>query len=580
MGGRGAFRLGVILFYIGLLAVGTVGAQVVGGEVVITEADFKALDTFEATLLAKADRLYASREFRTAVAEYDLFVVENPRSTAVAYALLRKGRSQMGDNKRGEAIRTFREVVDYFPDAVLYAGAALYYQGVCYFENGLRKQAVIAWKKMVTDPEYLKHVLAGPALVGIANELYREEKYTEALKIYDQAAVDFRDKHPESARQAIDRASYILIRLATNIKKMLDFYTRARTTRHHPEAADETKFWRDMPALIDRFGNFAAEEVDQRADYYKTWASAMETHFTDDNEYRFVWAEFRFREEGDIAKWNERIDKQFVTTFKPGDYPQIFRFMEEFGKKGQKGKIEEYYLKLNFARMDNDMIFRLMKIVAGSLGDIPMAKNAYTNIKHEKWDDGARNGFVGWAAGIDEGMVVHACQNMKNPDFGRYRLLQYYHQQSRYCTTASDPIKKGLEVAEDVVKMPNYADEAYWMKAEIHECEQKWAEANEAYKITNREPENLFRIAENLLRLDQKGQALGQLSEIENFFEGVAPRAALRIAYVHRGANDEPNFIAALHAVMDKYPHSGESNTAHIELERLGVAMRGAEDAK
>ncbi len=161
---------------------------------------------------------------------------------------------------------------------------------------------------------------------------------------------------------------------------------------------------------------------------------------------------------------------------------------------------------------------------------------------------------------------------MKDQDFGRYRLLQYYHAARR--------VKEGLEIAEDVVKMPNYADNAYWMKAELHESAGQWAEANEAYKITNREPENLFRIAENLLRLNQKNQALAQLSEIENFFAGVAPRAALRIAYVHRDASDEPNFISALHAIMDKYPRSGESNTAHIELEHLGVAMRGAEDAE
>lgn len=559
------------LLCVGVLAVGLVRAQSPRDEVTISEADFKKLDTFEATTLSKADKVFLAKEYRTAVVEYNAFVVANPRSPAVAYALLRKGRSQMLDNKRNEAVQTFKEVVDYFPDDVPYAAAALYYQGACHFENGNKRYAVTAWRKMVEDPGYAKQALAGPARVGIANELYREEKYADALKYYDQAAVDFRSLHPESARQAIERVAYIYIRLLPDNQKMSDFYTRAKTTRQNPEAPDETKYWQDMCRLIDRFGAFAKEEDAQRIAYYRYWADAMEGRFLADNEFRLVWAEFRYREEGDIDKWVARLDRQFAATYKPGLFDLVFRFMEEFGKKDQKAKIKEYYGKINFGQMDNAGVFRLMKVMVNSLKDISMAKNAYGNIKQDQWTDQDRAAFVGWAIGVDEELFVSACQSMKDHDLGRATLLWAYH--ARRFT------EKGLKVSEEVIKMPVYADRAQWQRAELFEVSGKFAEANECYKISSNEPEKYFRIAENLLRLKQKDPALAELRGIEKFFPGSASRAALRIAYVYRGANEQANFIGALRDVMKKYPESGESNTAHIELERLGIASGGTTDA-
>jgi tetratricopeptide (TPR) repeat protein len=250
--------------------------------------------------------------------------------------------------------------------------------------------------------------------------------------------------------------------------------------------------------------------------------------------------------------------------------------MEEFGKKDQKAKIKEYYGKINFTKMDNAEVFRLMKIMVASLKDIPMAKSAYGNIKQEQWTDKDRDGFISWASGVDEGMVVNACNNMRDPDYSRFALLRFYHNPG---VKVVDRIKKGLNVSEEVVKMPLYADRAQWMRAELFESDVKFAEAIECYKISSNEPEKYFRIAEDLLRLKQKDQAIGELRGVEKFFEGAAPRAALRIAYIYQGANEPANFIGALRDIMKKYPASGESNTAHIELERLGIGSGGTTDA-
>jgi tetratricopeptide (TPR) repeat protein len=218
--------------------------------------------------------------------------------------------------------------------------------------------------------------------------------------------------------------------------------------------------------------------------------------------------------------------------------------------------------------------------MVASLKDIPMAKSAYSNIKQDQWTDKDRDGFIGWARDVDEGMVVNACNNMRDLDFGRFALLRCYHGQSKSRNpVAIDPIKKGLKVSEEVVKMPLYADSAQWLRAELYEIDGKFAEAIECYKISSNEPEKYFRIAEDLLHLKQKDQAIGELRGVEKFFAGAAPRAALRIAYIYQGANEPANFIGALRDVMKKYKESGESSKAHIELERLGIASGGTTDA-
>lgn len=541
-------------------------------EVVITAADYKNLDTFETAALAKADKVFANKDYRAAAAEYDLFLVENPRSSAAAYALLRKGRSQMLDNKRYEAVRTFKEVIDYFPDAVLYAAAALYYQGQCHFDNGERLNAVKVWQKMVADTAYAKHILAAPALLALAGELAREEKYAAAVTYYEQAAVEFRYKNPNVAREAIAKVCEIHIRLLPNEKKMNAFYMRVQTTRHHPDKApDESKYWSDMRAMIHRFaGGFTAAEQAQRNAYFKYWADAMEGKRLTDNAFRIDWAYFRLQHEGNVDAWIKRLDKQFVDTFKPGNYAQVVQFIQAFGK--QKAKVEQYYAKLDFAKMDNTLIDRLVRVLVDSSGELEMARNACAKLNQEQWNDEDRNRFVDWVQHRDREMVELICQRMKDPDFGRHRLLRYYHWRR-----IAD---KGLPLADEVATVPKYAADAYWMKGELLEHSSRWADAITAYRLTNREPDSLFRIAECMRRLGQTTQAIAQLREIENFFAPQAPEAALRIAWIYRDGKEDKQFIAVLRGILKKYPRSGQSRTAHLELERLGVQMGGGVDEK
>ena len=74
-------------------------------------------------------------------------------------------------------------------------------------------------------------------------------------------------------------------------------------------------------------------------------------------------------------------------------------------------------------------------------------------------------------------------------------------------------------------------------------------------------------------------QAVAQLREVEAFFKDHAAEAALRIARLYQHAGKKKLCVAALRGVLKKYPESGQSSTAHQELERLGIKMGGGVDA-
>ncbi len=108
----------------------------------------------------------------------------------------------------------------------------------------------------------------------------------------------------------------------------------------------------------------------------------------------------------------------------------------------------------------------------------------------------------------------------------------------------------------------------------------KYDEAILAYRAVDEPPQSLFHIVGCLLASGKRSEALAQLDEMESFFPDLAPGIAMRKAQVWRAAKDEKMYVAALRAVMKKYPKSGESSAAHQELQRLGVKIGGAVDAE
>jgi tetratricopeptide (TPR) repeat protein len=140
--------------------------------------------------------------------------------------------------------------------------------------------------------------------------------------------------------------------------------------------------------------------------------------------------------------------------------------------------------------------------------------------------------------------------------------------------------EKGLALAAALVTIPQYAKEVWWMKAEILQSINKFAEAISAFQSADSPPRTLWKIADCYVALGKREQAIAQLREVENFFQNEASQAAWRIACIYREAGDQKQYVAQMRGVLKRYPKSKESSSAHRELERLGFKIGGGVDAE
>ncbi len=540
------------------------------GEVSLSEEDFKKLDTFEGVLLAKADKVFAAQEFRRAAAEYDAFILQYPKSVAVPYALLRKGRSLQRDNKRYDAIKVFNEVLDYFPNATDYAGGALYYTGACHWDNGEAAEAMKAWAEMAQDADYRKHFLAAGAINRLADNLVRQDKWPEAVAYYEQVAIDFRRANRDAVRYALNQCILAYVRVMPDEAKLRKLYEQADTFEDGPRKGDEGNYWSRVMVAIETHGNFNEADKANRDRYYDYWARTMEGKHPTWDDFQINVARYRRVCENDVNKWTARLDQQFNQYQKPDDYGRVIKWIGTY--VGRKDKIAEYYAKLDFAKMSNRQIYDLIELLYERNIDVGLARNAIGKIRANETNDGEREHAARRIWQRDEEGVRLLCLAMKDADRGKMTLVRYYRD-------IRQP-DKGLALVDEVTKVPLYAKEAYGSKGEFHQMKRQWTEAITAYKLSDSPPGSIFRIAECLLADGKRDQAIAQLREIENFFPNDAPNAGQRIAYAYRDTGDQKLYVAALRAVLKKYPTSRESSTAHEELEGMGIKTGGGVDAE
>jgi TolA-binding protein len=538
-------------------------------EIALTAADFQKLDTFEGHVLGKADSVFAKKEFRGALTEYNVFMEQYPKSTAMAYVLLRRGRCLHLDNKRFEAIKAYNEVLDYFPNAISYASSALFYIGLCHFQNGDSVSAVKAWTEMVQDEDYRKSSLAAVALCRLGDLFMRQDKGDDAAKYYTQAAIDFRRANPDVALFTMEKVVGHLIRRMDE-PKLADFYQKVFTFNNSPSKPSPADYWASVKNAVLRYGGFPANQKVKQLDYYRYWTTALNGKLAQDDATQLDWANLMFCVEADKVKWTERMDRQFVAHQKPDDYGRVIRWIVLFAD--QKNKVQEYYGKLTFSKMNNAQIESLITVAYDSLHDGNLGRNTYEKIQQDKWTDNDRSRMAGYLMTRDVVLMERVVASMKDKNAGLAWMMRYYYNVKN--------AEKAIALAKELIRIPAYSKEACMVKAEMFVLQRKYPEAIAAYQEWDSPPATLYAIANCYRAMGKIDQAVGQLREIEAFFKDQAPEAAMRIAYIYRDLKDTTQYVANLRGIMKKYPASGHSNVAHEELERLGYKIGGALDAK
>ena len=587
----------------------------VGQEVTYPAEDMKQLDAFESHMLMNADKFFGKKDYRRAGAEFDSFLLEFPKSRAAAYALLRKARSLHLDNKRFEALKVYEEVLDYFPDGVRYAAAALYYHGLCHQQNGDVEEALKSWIELADDVEYSRHWLAAPALKALAENSEKQGKHDFAAKYYDLVAVNFRGvSGGKTACQALEKAIYYYVRHQPDGEKLRNLYIQAKGFGQGPvrdesvlelELDQDAAYWDAVRGCVKKHGTFNQFQEEQRKEYYRYWAQALAGRFPDNDDYQVDVINFQHLHSGDTAAWLSALDQQYQADVMRGGYHErILKWIRLFGK--QREKVEALYKKCKFEQMDDRQVQDLLQVLyadakcpdlAQSLfpkldfdemstarikglllflfdkaEDTEMATFLFGKFRFDEMNDKQKAGLARALWGKDEELVLRACRAIADKDLSDLNQLRYWHKRR--------DAKEGLPLAEKLGGSPDCAGEAYWIRAEFHQWAKQWEDAIKAYRQTGREPDSLWRIVDCYVGWGKQKEAVGQLHEIENFFKDQSSKASLRIADVYKRAGMEPQRIAALRRVMKKYPKSRESSVAHGQLEALGVRIGGGEDAE
>jgi tetratricopeptide (TPR) repeat protein len=553
-------------------------------------ADLRAkLDTFEGVALDKADAVYAKGDHARAVAEYDAFLARFPESRAVPYAILRKGRGLQQSLKRFEAIRVYQEVLDYFPDDVPFAALALYRIGECHAESGDIDKALVVWAKFAADEAYVRQPVGAAALNALAGNLIRQGRLDEGIARYEQVATTFRTANPERAREAIRLVTEHHVRTRPDPRRLRDFYVAVKTFEAKPQepaedAARDAVYWPRVREAVVGHGRFDAGQQAARQAYYATWAAAAAAALPDDDEQQIAAAGFAFQADGDVAAWTGKLDAHFARLQKPGDYGRVVRWVEACASHPEH--METYYAKLDFAKLSNDDITRLVLTLLRN-GQPRWASSTFDKLRLDDMADDAKGRladamreFGGQAAARE--MAVRASLACRDRNLGKSLALRYLHWRcapSNSAMRTPADVDDALRLAAELESAPDHATRAASLAANILQWVGRYEEAIQAYRKADDPPHSLFATAECLQKLGRIEPAVAQLAEIESFFKDQAAEAALRIAYVYRDTGKDDRYVATLRGVLKKYPQSSQSSEAHQRLEELGVRIGGGVNA-
>jgi len=531
--------------------------------------ELEQMDRYEVSRLQEADRAFSQREYRQAEAAYEAFVLEFSQSRALAYAVLRKGRSLHLDNKRFDAIRSYQDVIDYFPNQVLYAAAALYHTGQAHMENGHPDKAVRAWTRMANDPEYQRHSLAARALNELADHLVRNDEADKAMPFYFQVIENFRRENWQAARDAWRAIQHHAIRRQPNETLLREAYQASEGFQTRPTTVPENlerdrDYWEEVISGVNARGRFDRSESKEEAAYFSYWAKQLEGRFSDWDDAQIAWAHFGHRADGNDRRWIERLDEIFAAGDPTPD--RILRWMDLLQEHPEN--LETYHALLDLPKLSTDEHFEALRILAESKVDDPLVVTAFQQSGSAPFSDSQLMAMIERfrVRGLTLAME-YAADRMEDSDRGRLEILRYH--------LAERQTEAGLELADRLLESQAHGNSALWLKGQILEQAGRYEDAIAAYRQSGDMVSRFWRIAHCYEAMNQIESAVRTLREAEQVLDQQSSEAVWRIAQVYRRSGQETRQQQVLQQLLNHYPESNRSRDAHLALERMGITQLG-----
>jgi len=564
-----AYRLCCLL----LATAASLSAQRAGDEITFPADAYKMLDTFEALNLEDANKLYNQKDYKGAFAAYRAYSFEFPQSRSMSYVLLRMGRCLHQLEKRNAAIKAYQDVVNYFPDDVRYAAAALFHIGECHGQNGDVDKQTAVWARMVKDKDYVSQPNSGTALTHLGKAMEALGKHEEAAGYHWRTAVNFLNSNPRAAGDARDAVRFHYAVRSPNHEKLSQFYQEASDFegrgRNLEDTGADPRYW---SAVLNTVLKAAEGEALEKAAAY--WTAKMGTRFEDNDDLRKLWCDAQLAHEKDPERWKSRLQTLYAA--KPASLERVLQWCryyspvpelrsEFFAKEAgsllsdlASGERMQLMNDLRGLRMDEEVRLVMRGFDTRGLSDEEIDR------------------FVNFAAHYEsEDVILRHINRMQDPLAATKARFDYYQSRSH----RNPPfMEKALVEIPELKKSPKYAGQQLsWDEGRLLQGLGRYEEAIKAYRSSNREPDATWAIAECLERMKNYPEAIKTLREIESVGGNVASRASLEIAKVYRAAGDKAREVDQLRIVLRRYPESGESSEAHRTLENYGVALIGGQ---
>ncbi len=544
-----------------------------GQEILYPGEAFSKLDTFEGVNLEDADKQYSAGDIQGAYAAYKAYSFEFPKSKALPYVLLRMGRCLHKLDKRNAAIKAYQDVVDYFPDDVRYAGAALYYIGECHGQNGEEDKKTAVWARMVKDDGYVAQPNSGTALIHLGGAMQKLGKHEEAAEYQWRTAVAFLKTNPNAAAAARTSVIYHYAARSPNHDKLKEFYIAASgfdgSGRNTDKPEEDTRYW----ATVFQTVLGVTDDATAREKACAYWTAKMGDRFTDNDDLRRLWCDATMMHEKNPAGWQARMEKQF--TQKPASIDRIMQWCGYY-KANPKLRSEFFakHTKEMLAGMKPGERMDLLDKLQRSQMD-EEAQTVMRSIRTDGLTDEEIKRFALLAANyLTEEDVLRHLARIKNPLFATKARFDYYNGRSY----RNPPfMEKALLEIPELLKSPQYADGLTWIKAELLQKLGRHEEAIEAYRAANKQPDSTWGITDSLVALKQYDKAIKTVSELESIGGGIASQASLRVADIYKISGDKPREVGQLRTILRRYSKSKEAAAAHDRLESYGVALVGGD---
>ena len=556
------------------VAAGDVRAQQAGQEITLPGEAFAKLDTFEGVNLEDADKQYTAGDFKGAYAAYKAYSFEFPKSKALPYVLLRLGRCLHKLDKRNAAITAYQDVVDYFPDDVRYAGAALYYIGECHGQNGDEEKKTAVWARMVKDDGYVTQPNSGTALTFLGDAMEKLGKFNEAAEYQWRTAVAFLKTNPSAAAAARKEVIAHYVGHIPDHEKLKEFYVAASgfdgAGRQTDKPEEDVRYWSTvLDVALAMTGD--AKKREQACAY---WTAKMGDRFTEHDELRRAWSDARMVHEKNTAAWLARMEKQY--TAKPASIERVLQWCRYYKADAKlRSAFFAKHTKDLLAGMKADGLMDLMAKLQRPLEMHEEAQAVMRSIKLGELSDEEIKRFAALAADYQpEDQILTHFARMKDQLFATKARFDYYNGRSH----RNPPfMEKALAEIPELMKTPKYADGLVWTKAILLQGLGRHEDAIQAFRAANKQPDSTWEIANCMVALKQYDQAVKTVSELESVGGATASKASFKVADIYRHSGDKGREVTQLRAVLRRYPKSPESSDAHNRLEGYGLALTGGE---